>query len=440
VNLEGQPALAQTTKTDYSFIMIANPDKFLRDLFGAAVDAAMPQRVMAAYLPPQPKGRCIVIGAGKASAAMALSFEQLWQGPLSGLVVTRYGHAVACEKIEIVEAGHPVPDDQGLAATTRILDLVSKLGPDDLVVALISGGGSALLSLPAEGISLADKRAVNQALLQSGAAIDEMNCVRKHLSRIKGGRLAVAAHPARIITLAISDVPGDDPSIIASGPTVPDATSYAEARAIIAKYGIAVPPAVARFLQAAKDETPKPQDPRFAMAETHIIASPQMSLLAAAAHARSHGITPVILGDAIEGEARDVGKVMAGIALQVLNHGQPAKPPCVLLSGGETTVTVRGSGSGGRNVEYLLALALKLNGASGIHALAADTDGIDGGADIAGALIAPDTLQRARALGLDAAAALANNDGHGFFGGLGDQVITGPTRTNVNDFRAILVQ
>ena len=415
------------------------PRHFLRSLFDAAVAAALPEKSVPQFIPKPPRGRTIVIGAGKASAAMARAFEDHWQGPLEGLVVTRYGHGVPTKRIRIVEAAHPVPDAAGAQAAADIIQLVQGLTADDLVVALISGGGSSLLSLAAHGITPEEKRTVNRALLASGAPIQEMNCVRKHLSRIKGGRLAAAAYPARVETLVISDVPGDDVSAVASGPTVADATTFADARAIIAKYGIAVPASVQRHLEAAPDETPKPGDPRLARAATHLIASPQTSLAAAAAVARAQGITPLILGDALEGEAREVGIVMAGITRQVRQFGQPLAAPCVLISGGETTVTVHGKGIGGRNVEFLLSLALKLQGAVNTYAIAADTDGIDGGREVAGAIIAPDTLARARALGLDAIAMLANNDTHTFFAKLGDQVVTGPTLTNVNDFRAILV-
>jgi len=418
---------------------MTDPKIFLRALFDAAVDAALPEKSVPRFLPEKPKGRTIVIGTGKASAAMAKVFEDHWQGPLQGLIVTRYGHAVPTKQIRIVEAAHPVPDAAGEKGAAEMLQLVQDLTKDDLVVALMSGGGSALLSLAAEGVSAEDKRAVNRALLKSGAPIQEMNCVRKHLSRIKGGRLAAAAFPARVETLVISDVPGDDVSAVASGPTVPDPTTYAEARSILAKYNVAVPDSVRRHLDAAPDETPKPGDPRLAHARTQLIASPQTSLEAAAAVARKHGITPLILGDALEGEARDVGFVMAGIARQVQRFGQPLQRPCVLISGGETTVTVRGNGVGGRNVEFLLALAIKLAGAGGIHALAADTDGVDGAVDVAGAMITPDTLARARALGIDPWESLANNDAHSFFKALDNQVVTGPTLTNVNDFRAVLV-
>ncbi|MBV9656297.1 MAG: glycerate kinase [Acetobacteraceae bacterium] len=415
------------------------PPHLLRAMFDAAVASALPDRCVPQHLPPPPRGRTVVVGAGKASAAMARAMEAHWPGDLSGLVVTRYGHAVPCERIEIVEASHPVPDAAGEQAASRILDLMRGLTPEDLVVALISGGGSSLLSLPARGLTLADKQAVNRALLRSGAHIGEMNCVRKHLSAIKGGRLAAAAHPAPIVTLVMSDVPNDDPSVIASGPTIPDATTFADARAVFAKYGITEPAAALRHLEAGADETPKPGDARLAGARTVMIATPQMSLEAAAAIARDAGITPMILGDAIEGEAREVGRVMAGIARQVARRGQPGPTPLVLLSGGETTVTVRGGGRGGRNVEFLLSLAVELDGLPGAFALAADTDGIDGAEEVAGAIATPDTLARAEAIGVSAKARLADNDGHGFFEALGDQVVTGPTLTNVNDFRAILV-
>ncbi len=412
---------------------------FLRSMFDAAVAAAMPHQCVPQNLPAKPKGRTLVVGTGKASAAMAQVFEKAWEGPVEGLIVTRYGHAVPCKQIEIVEAAHPVPDDAGTKGARRMLGMMQGLSADDLVVALISGGGSALLSLPAEGISVEEKRAVNRALLKSGAPISEMNCVRKHLSAIKGGRLAAAAYPARVVSLVISDVPGDDLAAVGSGPTVADPTTFAQARAIIAKYKIDAPQSVIRHLEIATDETPKPGDHRLANVETILIASPQKSLEAAAAIARKSGITPIILGDSIEGEAREVGFVMAGIALQSRRFGQPLPAPCVLISGGETTVTVRGSGAGGRNVEFLMALALKLDGAEKITALAADTDGVDGAREVAGAFIAPDTLSRARAMGMDPWASLTNNDGHGFFESLKDQVITGPTLTNVNDFRAVFI-
>ncbi len=415
------------------------PRQLLRVLFDAAIAAAQPALCVPSYLPPPPKGRFIVIGAGKASAAMARAVEDHWPGPLEGLVVTRYGYGVACPRIEIVEAAHPVPDAAGLAAARRILDLVQSAGPDDTVLCLISGGGSALLPLPLNGLTLEDKQQVNRALLASGATITEMNTVRRHLSAIKGGRLAAAAYPARLLTLLISDVPGDNPADIASGPTVADPTTAADAIAILRRHGIDLPPAVLAVLHGTEAESIKPDDPRLARAETKIIAAPQMALEAAAAIARAQGFAVHILGDAIEGEARDVGKVMAGIALQVATRQQPFTPPCVLLSGGETTVTVRGSGRGGRNVEFLLSLGIALSGRPGIWALAGDTDGVDGLEETAGAILAPDTLERAYQAGIRPRDALANNDGHGFFGALGDAVITGPTLTNVNDFRAILI-
>lgn len=421
-------------------MIIADPQKLLTDMLHAAIASAQPAICVPPHLPPRPKGRTIVIGAGKASAAMAHAVEDAWDGPLEGLVVTQHGYRVACERIEIVEASHPVPDAAGEAAARRIIALASSAGADDLVLCLISGGGSALMPLPAAGLTLQDKQAVNRALLRSGATIGEMNCVRKHLSAIKGGRLAAAASPARLVTLLISDVPGDSPSVIASGPTVPDPTTFADARAILDRYGIAEPAAVLAHLRAAAGETPKAGDPRLATSETVLVATPQMALEAAAKVARSQGATPVILGDAIEGEAREVAKAQASIARQVAAHGQPARAPAVLLSGGETTVTVRGKGRGGRNAEFLLALAVALDGAPGIFALAADTDGVDGTEDNAGALLAPDSLARAAAAGDDAKARLADNDGYGFFAALGDLVVTGPTLTNVNDFRAILIR
>jgi len=408
-------------------------------MFDAAIEAAQPARCVPPHLPEPPKGRTIVVGAGKASAAMAKAFDDAWTPPVSGIVVTRYGYAVPCRRIEIVEAAHPVPDAAGAAAATRILDTVRGLSPDDLVVCLISGGGSALLALPLEGVSLADKQAVNRSLLKSGATIREMNCVRRHLSAIKGGRLAAACHPARVVTLLISDVPGDDPIDIASGPTVADPTTCADALDVIRRYVIEAPASVLRVLESGAGESVKPGDARLARAEISIVATPQMALEAAAGVARDENIAPLILSDCVEGEARDVGKVMAAIARQVASHGQPARPPCVLLSGGETTVTVHGRGRGGRNVEFLLSVAIALAGHPGIFALAGDTDGVDGQEEIAGAIAMPDTLARAWAKGMRPREYLTNNDGHGFFGTLGDAVITGPTLTNVNDFRAILI-
>jgi hydroxypyruvate reductase len=415
------------------------PREILRRLFDAAIAAADPALCVPPHLPPDDGGRLIVIGAGKASAAMARAVEEHWSGPLDGLVVTRYGHGVRCERIEVVEAAHPVPDAAGEAAAARILGKISGLTANDRVLALISGGGSALLAAPTAGVTLAEKRAITAALLRSGAAIGEINCVRKHLSAIKGGRLAVAAWPAPVLTLAISDVPGDDPAVIASGPTVADPTTADDALKVLDLYAIAIPDELRRRLASGELETPKPGDPRLAISDFRLIASPRQMLDAAAGEARRLGIAPLILGDAIEGEAREVGKVLAGIALSCARYGLPAAAPCVLLSGGETTVTLRGNGRGGRNSEFLLGLALALGGAPGIHALAADTDGIDGSEDNAGAFVAPDTLRRARACGVDAAGCLADNDAWGFFAALGDLLVTGPTRTNVNDFRALLV-
>ncbi len=354
-------------------------------------------------------------------------------------MVTRYGHAVPTDRIEVVEASHPVPDEAGEAAARRMLDMLDGLSEDDLVLALISGGGSSLLSLPADGLTLEDKQSVNRALLKSGASIDRMNCVRKHLSAIKGGRLAARAHPAKVVSLLISDVPGDDPSVIASGPTVPDSTTFADALDILQAYGIDRPKAVMDHLQAGAEETPKPGDRRLIGSEPTLIATPMQSLAAAKAVAEQAGVKALILGDAIEGEARQVAKVMAGIAGSVALHGQPMEPPLVLISGGETTVTVRGDGRGGRNVEFLLALLLELEGTDGIYAIAGDTDGVDGAEEIAGALITPDSLARANDLDLSTKSMLIDNDGHGFFEALGHQVITGPTLTNVNDFRAIMI-
>jgi glycerate 2-kinase len=414
-------------------------EALLRRMFSAAIASAQPAVCVPPHLPQPPRGRLIVIGAGKASAAMARAVEAHWPGPLSGLVVTRYGYAVPCDRIEIVEAAHPVPDAAGMRGAQRMLDLVGALHPDDLVLCLFSGGGSALLPLPLAGLDLEQKQQVSRALLACGATISEMNCVRRHLSAIKGGRLAAACHPARVLTLLISDVPGDRPSDIASGPTVADPTTCADALAIVRRYGIDLPGAVREALASGRGESVKPGDPRLAGGAVSIIATPQMALEAAAQVARTAGIAPHILGDAIEGEARDVGSVFAGIALQVAERNQPVAAPCVLLSGGETTVTVRGNGRGGRNVEFLLSLAIALGGHPRIHALAGDTDGVDGQEEIAGAHIGPGSLARAWALGLRPKDMLDNNDGHGFFTALGDSVITGPTLTNVNDFRAILV-
>jgi glycerate 2-kinase len=408
-------------------------------MFQAAIASAQPAVCVPPHLPAPPRGRLIVVGAGKASAAMAQAVERHWPGPLSGLVVTRYGYGVACGRIEIVEAAHPVPDASGMRAAERMLALVQGLSPDDLVLCLISGGGSALLPLPAPGLTLELKQSLGRALLASGATIGEFNCVRRHLSSIKGGRLGAACHPARVVTLLMSDVPGDRPTDIASGPTVADPTTCEDALNILRRYAIDVPPSVRELLESGRGESVKPGDPRLARAEVRMIATPQMALEAAAALAESAGYPPHILGDAIEGEARDVGTVFAGIATQVAERSQPFSAPCVLLSGGETTVTVRGKGRGGRNVEFLLSLAVALDGHARIFAIAGDTDGVDGQEEIAGAVIAPDTLARAWSLKLRPKDMLADNDGHMFFQTLGDSVITGPTLTNVNDFRAILI-
>ena len=413
--------------------MSEDPGLVLRRLLDAALASAQPAQCLPRHLPEPPAGRTVVIGAGKAAATMARAVEDHWEGPLEGLVVTRYGHRVPTEKIEVVEAAHPVPDAGGREAAARILSLAEGLSADDLALCLISGGGSALLTLPAPGIALTDKQEMTGALLRSGAAIDEINCVRKHLSAIKGGRLGAACHPARVVSLLISDVPGDDPAVIGSGPTVPDPTTFADALAVLRKYGIAEPAALIRHLEDGAEETPKAGDPRLADAETRIVATPAMALAAAAEAAREAGYEPVILGDALEGEAHVLAREHAGLA-------RDAAPGTVLLSGGEATVTVTGAGRGGPNAEYALALALALDGAPGVFATACDTDGIDGTEDNAGALVTPATLGRAREAGEDAAARLAANDAYGFFARLGDLVMTGPTLTNVNDFRAILVR
>jgi len=423
------------------------PQALLRSLFDRAVQRAMPLHTLGPALPPPPRGRTVVVGAGKAGGAMAAALDALWPAaaPLSGLVVTRYGHVppgyrAQPGRIEVVEAAHPVPDVAGQDAAQRMAALVQGLSADDLVIALVSGGGSALLSLPAPGLTLADKQAIHQALLLSGAAIDEMNTVRKHLSAIKGGRLAARAHPAPVHTLLISDVPGDDPGVIASGPTLPDPSTCADALAICARHGIALPEAARAGLASGAFESPKPGDPRFAGHRVQLIATPQQSLEAAADAARALGLEAHILSDEIEGESRVVGQVHAALARAVARRGQPFAKPCVLLSGGETTVQVRQPGGrGGRAGEFLLGCALALQGQSGVWALAADTDGIDGVQANAGALVTPDTLARAAALGLDPHAMLARHDSQPFFEALGDLVVTGPTFTNVNDFRALLV-
>ena len=413
--------------------------QFLLGLYTTAVEAVSARDCLPAFLPAPPKGRTLVIGAGKAAAAMAQVLEQHWPTPLSGLVVTRYGHGAVCHQIEVIEASHPVPDQAGQQAAQRMLEMVQGMSADDLIICLISGGGSALLALPAPGITLVEKQQINRSLLQCGATIGEINCVRKHLSAIKGGRLALACAPAQLVTLMISDVPGDDPGMVASGPTLPDTTTCAQALAVLDKYAIALPDHLRHHFDNAAHETPKPGDPRFAGQRAEIIATAQDALEAAAAAARAAGITPYILSDGIEGEARDVGSMHAALALQVARRNQPFSRPCVLLSGGETTVTVKGQGRGGRNAEFLLSLTLALNAAPDIYALACDTDGIDGSEDNAGAFSGPDCLARATALGLLPHKMLANNDGYGFFSALDNLIVSGPTRTNVNDFRAILI-
>ena len=425
----------------------SDPRRFLRALFDAAVARALPASVIAPFLPEPPVGRTVVVGAGKAGGAMAAAVDALWpaDAPMSGLVVTRYDHVPAAYRlapgrIEVVEAAHPVPDAAGLQAAQRIATRVQGLSADDLVLCLISGGGSSLLTLPAEGVSLDDKQAINRALLKSGAAIDEMNCVRKHLSAIKGGRLAAMCHPARVVTLLISDVPGDAPEVIASGPTVADSSTCAEALAILRRYAIEVPQAVRQGLERGAFETPKPGDPRLDGHAVHLIATPQQSLEAAAAVARAAGIEAHILSDEIEGESREVGRVHAALARAVARRGNPFARPCVILSGGETTVTVTSKGGrGGRATEFLLGCAIALKGEPGVHVLAADTDGIDGVEDNAGGIVTPDTLARAAALGLKPQDTLDRHDAYPFFAALGDLVVTGPTHTNVNDFRALLI-
>lgn len=402
----------------------------LRQMLQTAIAAALPAQCLPAHLPPLPSNRLLVLGAGKAAAAMARVAEDHYGIPLEGLVVTRHGHGVACRSVQVMEAGHPLPDLYGQQAATHMMEMVRDLGADDLVLFLVSGGGSALLPLPAPGLSLDDKQAITRALLKSGASIGEINIVRKHLSAIKGGRLAAAAWPARFLTLAISDVPGDDPAIIASGPGMADTSTCAQAQAILQHYGLPVP---------ALDESPKPDDPRLQRAEARVIATAMASLNAAGTLAQAQGWRVLNLGDCIEGEARHVARVMAGMAKSIRHHGQPLAGPVALISGGETSVTLRGHGRGGRNTEFLLALALALDGLDGVYALAADTDGIDGSEDNAGALLTPDTLARAAKAGLNGAAMLDNNDAYGFFAALGDLVLTGPTRTNVNDFRVVLI-
>jgi hydroxypyruvate reductase len=419
---------------------VSDPRAFLTSLFDAAVKAADPLTGIQAHLPPRPKGRTIVVGAGKGSAQMAAAFETCWDGPIEGLVVTRYGFSAPCKRIEIIEAAHPVPDEAGLVASKRLLKLVEGLTADDLVIALISGGGSALLPLPAGALGLADEIAVNKALLASGAPISAMNVIRKHLSKIKGGRLAAAAYPAKVVSLVVSDIPGDDPALVASGPTVPGAGTRAEALDLIRLYKLDLPPAVMTHIATADADAPFPDDARFALNEVHVIASAGVSLEAAAASARMAGIEAAILSDAIEGEAREAAHVHAAIAREILNRNRPFPKPIILLSGGETTVTLTGKGKGGRNSEFLLSLAIDIDGANGIHAMAADTDGIDGSEDNAGAFADGGTVARLRKAGLVPAEMLRNNDAWSAFNAIGDLFVPGPTGTNVNDLRAILIQ
>ncbi len=417
-----------------------DPKTFLVSIFDATVAAADPQKTIRNHLPAKPKGRTVVIGAGKGSAQMAAAFEKVWDGPIDGLVVTRYGYGAKCERIEIIEAAHPVPDAAGLEASRRLLEKVRGLTADDLVVALISGGGSALLPSPAPGLTLADEIAVNEALLASGAPIAAMNTIRKHVSTIKGGRLAAAAHPARVVSLVVSDIPGDNPALVASGPTVPDTGGRQDALASIAAYNMKLPASVMAHIHSPAADAPSPDDPRFAGNEVHLIASAGVSLEAAAAEAERQGIEAVILSDSIEGEAREVGGVHAAIAREVATRNRPFAKPVLILSGGETTVTLRARGKGGRNSEFLLAFAIGIDGVSGIHALAADTDGIDGSENNAGAFADGSTVARLRAQGVDAKAMLAGNNAWTAFNAVGDLFVPGPTGTNVNDLRAILVR
>ncbi|MDX8458555.1 glycerate kinase type-2 family protein [Mesorhizobium humile] len=419
---------------------MTDPKSFLTSIFNAAVAAADPEKTIRNHLPAKPKGRTIVIGAGKGSAQMAAAFEKVWDGPIDGLVVTRYGYGARCERIEIIEAAHPVPDAAGLEASRRLLEKVRGLTADDLVVALISGGGSALLPSPAPGLTLADEIAVNEALLASGAPIAAMNTIRKHVSTIKGGRLAAAAHPARVVSLVVSDIPGDNPALVASGPTVPDTGSREDALTSIAAYGMKLPASVMAHINSPAADAPRPDDPRFAGNEVHLTASAGVSLEAAAAEAKRQGIEAVILSDAIEGEAREVGGVHAAIAREVATRNRPFAKPVLILSGGETTVTLRAKGKGGRNSEFLLAFAIGIDGVNGIHALAADTDGIDGSENNAGAFADGSTVARMRAVGVDAKAMLAGNNAWTAFNAVGDLFVPGPTGTNVNDLRAILVR
>ncbi len=420
--------------------MNAGKRRFLTGLFDAAVMAADPVRALMPHLPARPKGRTVVVGAGKGAAQLAAAFESLWDGPLSGVVVTRYGYGAECARIRVLEAAHPVPDAAGMVASEALFGAVSNLGPDDLVVALVCGGGSALLPAPPPGLTLRDEQALNEALLASGAPISVMNAVRKHVSRIKGGRLAAAAAPARVVSLVVSDVPGDDPAQVASGPTVPDLTGRAQTLSMITGRGIALPGAVISHIRSAASDAPSPDAPVFARNRVTVIASAGLSLEAAAARAREAGLRAVILSDAIEGEARDVGQVHAAIAREVAARNRPFQAPVVILSGGETTVTLRGGGGrGGRNTEFLLSFAAAVDGTGPVAALAADTDGIDGSEDNAGAFADSDTVRRMRAAGVDPLAALARNDAFSAFAAIGDLFSPGPTGTNVNDFRAILI-
>jgi hydroxypyruvate reductase len=417
-----------------------DPKPFLVSIFEAAVAAADPEKTIRTHLPPKPKGRTVVIGFGKGAAQMAQAFEKVWDGPFEGVVVTRYGYAASCRVIEVLEASHPVPDENGLKATKRLMDAVSGLSAEDLVIALACGGGSALLPAPSGDLTLADEVAVNEALLASGAPIAAMNAVRKHVSDIKGGRLAAAAHPARVVSLVVSDIPGDNPALVASGPTVPDTTTREDAIRIVETYGMALPDAVMTHLRSDRAAAPGPEDQRFANNEVHVIASAAVSLDAAAAEANRQGIDAVILSDAIEGEAREVGGVHAAVAREVASRDRPFRKPVLILSGGETTVTLRAKGKGGRNSEFLLAFALGVDGLDGIHALAADTDGIDGSEDNAGAFADGSTVQRMRAEGVDAKAMLQQNNAWTAFNAVDDLFVPGPTGTNVNDLRAILVR
>ena len=415
------------------------PEQILRKLFDTAVAAANPTLCLPSFLPQSPEGRTLVVGAGKASAVMAQSIESHWNGALSGLVITRYDYGQPCKHINVVEAAHPVPDQIGLNAAKRIMQLVSQLETNDLCIALMSGGASSLLTLPADGLTLADKQQVNRALLRSGATISDMNCIRKHLSAVKGGRLAAQVAPARLVTLLISDVPGDNPDVIGSGPTVPDQTTFEDALRIVKKFNIELPRSVARYLERGEPETPKPGNPIFEGSEVHIIARPAASLEAAAKKAREVGLNVLLLSDSLEGAAHEVAKDHAKLALAVREGSGPVVPPALIISGGELTVKLLGNGRGGPNSEYMLAMAIALNEADGIHAIACDTDGIDGSEDNAGAIISPSTLRRGIEAGVNPHNHLIDNDSYSFFKALNDLIITGPTYTNVNDFRAILV-